>query len=242
MNENILIYGGTGGIGSALARRLSATGKKVHLVARGTERLAALGEEIGASTTAGDVNDPELFDRAVDDAGGTIDGLVYAVGTINLGSIQRVEPDTLLEDYKINAVGAALAARSAIRPLKKSAASPSIVFISSVAAERGFPFHASIGMAKGAVSALTRSLAAELAPKIRVNAIAPSLVKTPLSEPLLANRQTAESIAKSHPLPRLGEPEEVASLAAYLLSAEAGWITGQIIGVDGGRSALAGRG
>ena len=125
-------------------------------------------------------------------------------------------------------------------PLKKSAASPAIVLISSVAAEQGFPFHVSIGMAKGAVSALTRSLAAELAPKIRVNAIAPSLVKTPLSEPLLANEQTAETIAKSHPLPRLGEPEEVASMAAYLLSAEAGWITGQIIGVDGGRSALAG--
>lgn len=237
MAGKYILYGGLGGIGSALARRLSTAGSALHLVGRNEESLAAFAAEFNAGYTVGDVTDPDLFPRVMDDAGDAIDGLVYAVGTINLRGFQRLEADDYLNDFSVNALGAALAAKAAIKALKQSGCG-SIVFFSSVAAVNGFSFHASMGMAKAAVSGLTLSLAAELAPHIRVNAIAPSLVHTPLTEKMLANEKTAEAIAVLHPLKRLGNPEEIASLAAYLLSPDAGWITGQIISADGGRSTL----
>lgn len=135
-------------------------------------------------------------------------------------------------------MGAALAIKAGLSALKKSDGISSVVLFSSVAALQGFTFHGSMGMAKGAVSGLTLSLAAELAPKIRINAIAPSLIRTPLSEKILANEKIAAAIADLHPLKKLGKSEDIASLAAYLLSEEADWITGQIISVDGGRSTL----
>lgn len=239
MDGKFLIYGGSGGIGSALARRLVRVGAGVHLVGRNQPGLAALADELKAEYTVGDVMDPELFTRAVEDAGEKIDGLVYAVGTVNLRGFQRLDAADYLQDFRVNALGAALAVKAAVKALKKSS-SASVVLFSSVAAVNGFSFHASMGMAKAAVSGLTLSLAAELAPHIRVNAIAPSLVKTPLTEKMLANEKTAEAIAALHPLHRLGEADEIASLAQYLLSADAGWITGQVMGVDGGRSTLSG--
>ena len=242
MADPVLIYGATGGIGSALARRLYSSGKKVHLVARDEDRLQALAQEIDAAYTVGDVTDVDLFQRVTEDAGTVIDGLVYAVGTIQIARIQRNEPDDFLRDFRVNALGAALAVKAAIPALKKSETRPAVTLFSSVAAVQGFPSHSSIGMAKGAVSGLTLSLAAELAPRIRVNAIAPSLVKTLLSDALLANEKTSAALSALHPLKRLGEADDIASLAAYLLSSEASWITGQILSVDGGRSTLAGTG
>jgi NAD(P)-dependent dehydrogenase (short-subunit alcohol dehydrogenase family) len=239
MNGKHIIYGGSGGIGSALARRLNRAGASVHLVGRNQSRLLAVAEELQAGYTVGDVTDPELFSRVAEDAGEKVDGLVYAVGTINLRSFTRLEAADYLQDFQVNALGAALAVNAAVKALKKGT-SASVVLFSSVAAVSGFSFHASMGMAKAAVSGLTISLAAELAPHIRVNAIAPSLVKTPLTEKMLANEKTAEAIAAMHPLKRLGEADEIASLAQYLLSADAGWITGQILSADGGRSTLAG--
>jgi NAD(P)-dependent dehydrogenase (short-subunit alcohol dehydrogenase family) len=242
MSDPILIYGATGGIGSALARRLFCSGKRVHLVARNEERLKALAQEVGADYTLGDVTDVALFPRVMEDAGTAVDGLVYAVGTIQIARIQRNEPDDFLRDFMVNALGAALAVKAAIPALKKSGTNPAVTLFSSVAAVQGFPSHSSIGMAKGAVSGLTLSLAAELAPRIRVNAIAPSLVKTPLSDALLANEKTGNALSALHPLKRLGEADDIASLAAFLLSSESSWITGQILSVDGGRSTLAGTG
>jgi NAD(P)-dependent dehydrogenase (short-subunit alcohol dehydrogenase family) len=217
---------------------LRARGDDIHLVARDRDRLAALAAEFDATFTAGDVNDSELFSRVAEQVGKPLDGLVYAVGTINLGSIRRLREADFLNDFRVNAMGAALAVQAALPALKRSAGVASVVLFSSVAAVQGFALHASIGMAKGAVAGLTLSLAAELAPKVRVNGIAPSLTQTPLAEGMLANERMATSLAGLHPLERLGTPDDIAALAAFLLSPEADWITGQIIGVDGGRSTL----
>ena len=237
MKGKFLIYGGAGGIGSALGRRLNEAGAALHLVGRDEAKLASVAGELKAGYTAGDVTDPDLFARVTEEAGPQLDGLVYAAGTINLRGFARLGPADYLNDFSVNALGAALAVSAALKALKKSAGA-SVVLFSSVAAVRGFPFHASMGMAKGAVSGLTLSLAAELAPRVRVNAIAPSLVETPLTEQLLGNGNVAEGIAAMHPLKRLGRPDEIAALAAYLLSPDAGWMTGQIVSVDGGRSTL----
>jgi NAD(P)-dependent dehydrogenase (short-subunit alcohol dehydrogenase family) len=238
MAGKVLIYGGTGGIGAATGRVLRERGFDLHLVGRTEDKLTAIASELDASFTTGDVNDGGLFARVAQDAGDSLAGLVYAVGTINLRSLQRLQDSDFLEDYRVNALGAALAVKAALPALKKSQATASVVLFSSVAAVQGFTFHASIGMAKGAVSGLTLSLAAELAPKIRVNAIAPSLTRTPLAQGILANEQLAESIAGMHALQRLGDPEDIAQLAAFLLSEDAAWVTGQVFGVDGGRSTL----
>lgn len=233
----ILLYGGSGGIGSAIARSSVKRGEDVHLIGRNEAAIVSLAEELGCSYTIGDVVDPSLFSQATTDAGENIDALVYCIGTINLGSLQRVSAEDCIDDFRINTLGAALAVQAAIRPLKKSGRG-SVVFFSSVAALQGFSMHTSIAMAKGGINGLTLSLAAELAPKIRVNAIAPSLTQTKLAEPLLKNEQAIEKIRSMHGLQRLGKPEDIADLATYLLSENAGWITGQILSVDGGRSTL----
>jgi NAD(P)-dependent dehydrogenase (short-subunit alcohol dehydrogenase family) len=165
-------------------------------------------------------------------------GLVYAVGTINLKPISRLTPADFEKDFRINSLGAALATQAALPALKAYEGTASVVMFSTVAVAQGFTAHASVAMAKGAIEGLTLALAAELAPNIRVNTIAPSLTRTPLAKALTGNEQMATAIAQMHALPRLGEPEDIANLAAFLISEEAGWMTGQIIGVDGGRSSL----
>ena len=238
MAPKVLIYGGSGGIGSATGRILRARGYELHLVGRSEDKLSIIAAELGATFTTGDVSDGRLFSRVAKDAGVSLDGLVYAVGTINLRSLKRLTEADFLNDFRVNAMGAALAIQAALPALKKSTGIASVVLYSSVAALQGFALHGSIGMAKGAVNGLTLSLANELAPKVRVNAIAPSLTCTELTKELLSNAQMMASIAEMHALQRLGTPKDIAAITAFLLSSEADWITGQIIGVDGGRSTL----
>ena len=232
-----LIFGGTGGIGAALARRLAAAGRKVHLVARDGQRLQTLAAELGAGHSVCDVTDPGAIKACLAGIEGPIDGLAYAVGSINLKPLARLGPEDMLAEYRLNALGAALVIQAAL-PGLKAAGEAAILLFSTVAVAQGFPNHAAIAMAKGAVEGLTRSLAAELAPRIRVNCIAPSLTRTTLAEPLLANAQMAEAIAAMHALQRLGTPDDIAALASLLLSPESGWISGQVIGIDGGRATL----
>ena len=242
MAPKVVIYGGSGGIGSATGHILRERGYDLHLVGRSEDKLSAIAAELEATFTTGDVSDGRLFSRVAEDAGTPLNGLVYAVGTINLRSIQRLTEADFLNDFRVNAMGAALAIQAALPALKKSTEIASIVLFSSVATLQGFAFHGSIGMAKGAVNGLTLSLANELAPRVRVNAIAPSLTRTQLAKEILSNVQMEASIAELHALQRLGTPEDIAAITAFLLSPEAGWITGQIIGVDGGRSTLRTRG
>jgi NAD(P)-dependent dehydrogenase (short-subunit alcohol dehydrogenase family) len=236
----VLIFGGTGGIGSALARRLRRDGRAVHLVARDQSELERLGTEIGASFSVADVTDMPSLEVACAAAGQGVTGLAYCVGSINLKPLGRLSEAEIIADFRLNALGAALAVKAALPTLGVTLADTvaSVVLFSSVAVAQGFSGHASISMAKGAVEGLTLALAAELAPKVRVNCVAPSLTRTALAGHLLASESMATAIARMHALPRLGEPDDAAAIAAFLLSADSGWMTGQIIGVDGGRSSL----
>ncbi len=231
-----IIFGGSGGVGSNIARRLVGAKNTVHITGRNAERTAALASELSASYTIGDVTDDAHIVEAVAQAGPTLDGLVYAVGTINLKPLMRLTHTDFLNDYTINALGAARSVQAALPALKASAGTASVLFFSTIAVAQGFASHASISMAKGAIEGLTRALSAELAPKIRVNAIAPSLTDTPLASNIIGNPALAQGIAALHAMQRLGTSDDIAALSALLLSDQSGWITGQVIAVDGGRS------
>jgi 3-oxoacyl-[acyl-carrier protein] reductase len=164
-----------------------------------------------------------------------IDGLVYFSGSINLKPFNRISEDDFLNDYRINALGAVNVIQKYLSNLK-NASSASIVLISTVAASQGMPYHASISMAKAAIEGLTIALAAEFAPNIRVNAVAPSLTQTPLAEKLLNTPEKVEASDKRHPLKRIGQPEDIANAVHFLLSDKASWMTGQVLNVDGGMS------
>ncbi|WP_372620967.1 SDR family NAD(P)-dependent oxidoreductase [Falsiroseomonas sp.] len=240
MAEQVIVFGATGGIGGALARRLAARGATPFLVARDEARLAALGIELGAGWHAADVTDPAALRAAVAAAGSRLAGLAFCIGSILLKPLARLTEADFAETFRLNALAPALAVQAALPALV--AGRGSVVLFSSVAARRGFANHAAIGAAKAAVEGLAVSLAAELAPHVRVNVVAPSLTRTQLAEPLTRSPQMAEAIAKQHPIPRLGEAADAAAAADFLLSDAAGWITGQVLGVDGGRGALAGKG
>lgn len=239
--KRVVIYGGTGGIGAATARALRARGIPLHLAARDAGRLAETAEALGETTvTAGDVTDPDFFARVTQEAGAGLAGLVYAVGTINLRPLARLTAQDAETDFRINALGAFLAIQEAASALKAGAgvAGAGVVLFSTVAVAQGFPAHASVAMAKGAVEGLALSLAAEMSPQVRVNVVAPSLTRTPLAAAITSNETLASGIAAMHALQRLGTPDDIGALAAFLVSEEAGWITGQVIGADGGRSTL----
>ncbi|KGO84666.1 oxidoreductase [Flavobacterium rivuli WB 3.3-2 = DSM 21788] len=169
--------------------------------------------------------------------GEAVNGLAYFPGTINLKPFNRISEADLTTDFSVNALGAAAFAQAYL-PNLKSAVAPSVVLFSTVAVATGMQFHASVAMAKGAVEGLTRSLAAELAPKIRVNCIAPSLTDTPLAEKLLGSPEKTEAGKNRNPLKLIGSTTDIANAVTFLLSENANWITGQVLAVDGGMGAV----
>jgi len=238
MPHTFIVIGATGGVGAALSRRLAAQGHIIHAIGRDAQKLAALTSEIGGTHAAADVTDRAALEAAVKAAGQSVAGLAYCVGSINLKPVSRITDEDVERDFRLNALGAFRAVQAALPALKAHETPSSVVLFSTVAVQQGFASHASIGMAKGAVEGLMLSLAAELAPKVRVNCVAPSLTKTPLAASLTSNEQMATAIAGLHAMQRLGEADDVAAAASFLLSADSSWITGQVIGVDGGRSML----
>jgi NAD(P)-dependent dehydrogenase (short-subunit alcohol dehydrogenase family) len=181
--------------------------------------------------------DATAGDFPVDQLPETLEGLVYCPGSIRLQPFSRLRDEDFRVDFEVNLLGAVRVLR-AVLPSLKAADRASVVLFSTVAVGTGMPMHASIAAAKGAVEGLTRSLAAELAPGIRVNAIAPSLTDTPLAAGLLRSERQRAAAAERHPLGRIGQPSDLAATARFLLSEEAGWVTGQVLNVDGGMGAL----
>ncbi|HTQ72511.1 MAG TPA: SDR family oxidoreductase [Acidocella sp.] len=240
MAESYLIIGGTGGIGQALAAKLRDAQPlaTLFLTSRSAERAAEAAAPLGAVPLALRAEDPESIKAAVAEAtqGGTLSGMAYCAGSIPLKPLARLTAQDMLDTYTLNVVGAALCVQAAAPAL--AAAQGAVVLFSSVAARQGFALHAAIGSAKAAVEGLTRALAAELAPHVRVNCLAPSLTQTGLAAPIIGNAKLKEAIAALHPLARLGQPAEVAALAAFLLGPDATWITGEVFGIDGGRASL----
>lgn len=228
---NYLIVGASSGIAFRTVEILLQGDNHVFVMSRTPERLAHLP---GLHFVQGNFMVDEFTPVGMPDM---LDGLVYAPGTINLKPFRALKSNDFLHDFEVNVLGAVRVLQSAYKSLKNSQ-SASVVMFSTVAVAKGMPYHGSIAAAKGAVEGLVRSLAAEWAPGIRVNAIAPSLTITPLAQRLLSSPEKMEASAKRHPLQRIGTPDDIAQLAVFLLSSQSSWITGQVIGVDGGLSTL----
>ena len=235
MSEKYLIFGATGSIGSSLAEQLKNSGQDIHLVARNKTELSPIVKKLGCSHTIVDVLENDFIEKVKKDIN-DIKGIAYCVGSIDLKPLRLVSEQDFQKCMKLNLYSAIEVIKGYQESLKKNKGS--IVLFSTVAAQKGFTNHAIIASAKAAVEGLTVSLAAEFAPNIRVNCVAPSLTKSKIAEPMLKNTAVAEGIARAHPLKRLGEGKDSAALAKFLLTEDSSWITGQIIAVDGGRSKL----
>jgi NAD(P)-dependent dehydrogenase (short-subunit alcohol dehydrogenase family) len=229
--KNYLIIGASSGIGKQLTELLAFSGNKIY----GTFHKQAVEENNPLiEFHALNVLDNEIkFDYLPE----ILDGLVYCPGSISLKPFQRIKPEDFLSDYQLQLVGAVKCIQAVLPILKKSESS-SIVLFSSVAVQQGFNYHSVIAASKGAIEGLTRSLAAEFAPKIRVNCIAPSLTDTPLASQLLNTDEKRTANALRHPMKRIGQASDIANMAEFLLSEKSTWITGQIFNVDGGISSL----
>jgi NAD(P)-dependent dehydrogenase (short-subunit alcohol dehydrogenase family) len=231
--ENYLIIGGSSGIGQELANQLAAAGKQVYAT---YNRKEPAQENSAIRYYPLNVLDETI---SVDFLPEELSGLVYCPGSISLRPFERIKPADFEADFKLQVLGAVKLIQMVLPRLKK-AANASIVLFSTVAVQTGLPFHTQIAASKGAIEGLTKALAAELAPKIRVNCIAPSLTDTPLAASLLNTEQKVEANAQRHPLKRIGTAADIANMAGFLLSEKTSWITGQILHVDGGMSAIKG--
>ncbi|KAB1063972.1 SDR family NAD(P)-dependent oxidoreductase [Salibacter halophilus] len=226
---NYLVVGGSSGIGLALTKKLAGEGHTVYVASRTSDNLDGIENvyhlEIDVTK---DFEISGLPDK--------LHGMAYCPGSINLKPFHRLKVDDFQNDFEINVLGAIKLTQQVLDQLK--AGKGSLVFFSTVASKLGMPFHASVAIAKSGVEGLAKTIAAEYAPKIRANVIAPSLTDTPMAEKLLNNDKKRESSNERHPLKRVGTPDELADMAAFLLSDKSSWITGQVIGLDGGMGSV----
>lgn len=225
-NKNILVIGGSSGIGLALVTLLSKD-NNVYVASRSSERIDGLKVNYIPFDATKDTIDTSLLPE-------TLDGFVYCPGSINLRPFKGLKIEAFTDDFEINVMGAVKSLKSVLGLLLASTKASSVVFYSTVAVQTGMPFHSSISASKGAIEGLTRSLAAEFAPKIRVNAIAPSIVDTPLASKFLNNDVKMEKANERHPLGRIGTAKELADVTAFLLGDQSSWMTGRILQIDGG--------
>lgn len=231
MRRTYVLVGATSGIGQHVAARLAEHEATVYAMSRRGDQGQGPPGVLQASC------DVLVEEPAFPEIESPIDGLAYFPGTITLKPFHLLRRKDFLHDLEVNYLGAVKTIQHYLPKIKKSDGA-SIVLMSTVAVQTGLPFHASIAGAKGAVEGLTRALAAELAPKIRVNAVAPSLTDTPLAQSLLNQPAKREAAAKRHPLQRIGNVDDISSAVCFLLTEESNWITGQVLSVDGGLSRL----
>lgn len=232
-DKNILIIGGTSGVGLETARQLKEKGATVLTASRKNSEEA---ESLGLQHITLDVMQFDTsFTAQLPEA---LHGLVYCPGTIKLKPFERLQIADFTNDFELNVLGAVQVLKAVI-PLLKKAEGASVVLFSTVAAQLGMPYHASIATAKAAIEGLTVALAAEYATApIRFNAVAPSLTDTPLASSLLSSPEKKEAAGKRHPLGRVGQPQDMAQAAIFLLSDDSAWMTGQVLHVDGGMSSV----
>ena len=224
-DKNILIIGGSSGIGLALSKLL-APSNSVFIASRSNENLTGLNINHIPFDATNETLDTSMIPE-------NLDGFVYCPGSINLRPFKGLSAEAFENDLQINVIGAIKSLKSVLGQLSNSG-NASVIFFSTVAVQTGMPFHSSVAVSKGAIEGLTRSLAAEFAPKIRVNAIAPSLVNTPLASKFLNNETKIEKANERHPLGRIGSAKEIAEAAAFLLGSESSWMTGRVLQLDGG--------
>jgi len=229
--KNYLIIGGSSGIGRSLVKKLQSNEVNVYST---YNRNKITSDEKNVFYHQLDVTKEDIDLSFLPDQ---LDGFAYCPGSINLKPFHRIEPIDFMRDYQLQVLGAIKILQRILPNLKKSDAA-SVLFFSTVAVQTGFNFHTQVGASKGAIEGLTKSLAAEWAPKIRVNAIAPSITNTPLTAKLLNSDEKIAANAARHPLKKVGVPEDIANASLFLLSEQSSWITGQIISVDGGISSI----
>lgn len=227
--KNYLIIGASSGIGKALATALAKEGNNVI----GTFNNNQIEDSENIKFHYFNVTEQNDLDFIPE----VLDGLAYCPGSINLKPFKRISSEAFQEDFDLQVLGAIKVIKQALPSLQKSNFA-SLVLFSTVAVQTGYNFHSQVAVSKGAIEGLTKALAAEFAPKIRVNAIAPSLTDTPLASKLLSSDEKREANAQRHPLKRIGTPDDIAQTAAFLLSEKSSWITGQILHVDGGMSTV----
>ena len=234
--KKIVILGGSGSIGSAIATELINDGFDVTIIGRNFSTLEKISKELGCSFVVSDVTKTEELKNSLSICAKDIFGLIYCVGSINIKSLSTAHENDYVESFKINTLGAVTAIKSTKDSLLKN--NGSILLFSSVAAKQGFTNHTIISTAKGAVEGLTVSLAAELSPNVRVNCISPSLTESGMSRSIIANENVKKAIESFHAIPKIGHPKDHSKLAAFLVGESNTWITGQIFNIDGGRSTV----